>query len=183
MARRWQLPRGSRERDADGDGQISFEEFYEYLIKHSTVNEDSILHPHIKRWQSYADEHQYEKFLPGAPYRKVVEDIGMTNRDRFFNELYEITKELIGKEDLNLKSVCSIQRLQQTVPNLKEKQYLDCNANLYEFVEKDRSLNSGPTTYIFYHNGIEQRHKDWFNFMNFSRKNRGWKVKIEQKSQ
>ena len=163
--------------------QISFEDFYESLLEHSIVNEESILHQHIKKWQAYAEEHQYEKFLPGAPYRKVVEDIGMTNRERFFNELYEVTKELIGVEDLNLKSVCSIQQLQQTVPNLKDKQILECNANLYEFVEKDRSFNSGPTTYIFHHKGIEERHKDWFSFMNFTRKNRGWKIQIEQKSQ
>ena len=163
--------------------QISFEDFYESLLEHSIVNEESILHQHIKKWQAYAEEHQYEKFLPGAPYRKVVEDIGITNREKFFNELYEVTKELIGVEDLNLKSVCSIQQLQQTVPNLKDKQILECNANLYEFVEKDRSFNSGPTTYIFHHKGIEERHKDWFSFMNFTRKNRGWKIQIEQKSQ
>ena len=162
---------------------ISFEKFYEYLIDHSTTQEESVLHPHIRKWQDYAQDHQYEKFLPGAPYRKVVEDIGIVQRDNFYNELYEITKELIGEEDLNLKSVCSIQKLQQAVPDLKDKQYLDCNANLYEFVEKGRSLNSGPITYIFDHNGIEERHKDWFSFMNFSRKNRGWKVKVEQKSQ
>jgi effector-binding domain-containing protein len=79
--------------------------------------------------------------------------------------------------------VCSIQKLQQTVPDLTEQQYLDCYANLYEFVEKGASFYNGPITYIFYHQGIEKRHKDWFSFMNFSRKNRGWKVKIEQKSQ
>ena len=163
--------------------QISFEDFYESLLEHSIVNEESIFHQHIKKWQAYAEEHQYDKFLPGAPYRKVVEDIGMTNREKFFNELYEVTKELIGVEDLNLKSVCSIQQLQQTVPNLKDKQILECNANLYEFVEKDKSFNSGPTTYIFHHKGIEERHKDWFGFMNFVRKNRGWKVKVEKNVQ
>ena len=167
----------------DKKHQISLEEFYEHLIDHSTANEESILHPHVRKWQAYADEHQYARFLPGAPYQKVVEDIGMTNRNNFFDELYEMTKELIGAEDLNLKSVFNIQKLQQSVPDLKDKQILECNANLYEFVEKDRSLNNGPTTYVFHHNGIEERHKDWFSFMNFTRKNRGWKVKIEQISQ
>ena len=167
----------------DKKHQISLEEFYEHLIDHSTANEESILHPHVRKWQAYADEHQYARFHAGAPYQKVVEDIGMTNRNDFFDELYEMTKELIGAEDLNLKSVFNIQKLQQSVPNLKDKQILECNANLYEFVEKDRSLNNGPTTYVFHHNGIEERHKDWFSFMNFTRKNRGWKVKIEQISQ
>ena len=167
----------------DKKHQISLEEFYEHLIDHSTANEESILHPHVRKWQAYADEHQYARFHAGAPYQKVVEDIGMTNRNNFFDELYEVTKELIGAEDLNLKSVFNIQKLQQSVPNLKDKQILECNANLYEFVEKDRSLNNGPTTYVFHHNGIEERHKDWFSFMNFTRKNRGWKVKIEQISQ
>ena len=167
----------------DKKHQISLEEFYEHLIDHSTANEESILHPHVRKWQAYADEHQYARFHAGAPYQKVVEDIGMTNRNNFFDELYEVTKELIGAEDLNLKSVFNIQKLQQSVPDLKDKQILECNANLYEFVEKDRSLNNGPTTYVFHHNGIEERHKDWFSFMNFTRKNRGWKVKIEQISQ
>ena len=167
----------------DKKHQISLEEFYEHLIDHSTANEESILHPHVRKWQAYADEHQYARFHAGAPYQKVVEDIGMTNRNDFFDELYEMTKELIGAEDLNLKSVFNIQKLQQSVPDLKDKQILECNANLYEFVEKDRSLNNGPTTYVFHHNGIEERHKDWFSFMNFTRKNRGWKVKIEQISQ
>jgi|TARA_R110002167_G_scaffold95766_1_gene254594 putative methyltransferase len=167
----------------DKKHQISLEEFYEHLIDHSTANEESILHPHVRKWQAYADEHQYARFHAGAPYQKVVEDIGMTNRNNFFDELYEMTKELIGAEDLNLKSVFNIQKLQQSVPDLKDKQILECNANLYEFVEKDRSLNNGPTTYVFHHNGIEERHKDWFSFMNFTRKNRGWKVKIEQISQ
>ena len=167
----------------DKKHQISLEEFYEHLIDHSTANEESILHPHVRKWQAYADEHQYARFHAGAPYQKVVEDIGMTNRNNFFDELYETTKELIGAEDLNLKSVFNIQKLQQSVPDLKDKQILECNANLYEFVEKDRSLNNGPTTYVFHHNGIEERHKDWFSFMNFTRKNRGWKVKIEQISQ
>ena len=153
------------------------------MIDYSTTQEESVLHKHIRKWQAYADDHQYEKFLPGAPYQKVVEDIGMTQRDKFFSELYEVTKELIGEEDLNLKSVCSIQKLQQTVPQFTTEQYLDCNANLYEFVEKGRTLHSGPITYVFFHNGIEERHKDWFSFMNFSRKNRGWKVKVSQKSQ
>jgi len=163
--------------------KISFENFYEHLIEYSTNHADSILHPHVKKWQTYADEYRYEMFLPGAPYKKVIEDIGMTNRNKFFNELQEITESLIGKKDINLESVCRIQKLQQKVPNLKEEQILNCNANLYDFVEHQKPLEQKPTTYVFYHKGIEERHKDWFSFMNFARKSRGWKIKIEQKSQ
>ena len=144
---------------------------------------ESILKGLKKKWQNYANEYRYEMFVPGIHYQKVIEDLGIHNRNNFFNELFEITQNIVQNEDENLQSVCQIQKLQQTDPNLQEKQIIQCKANLYEYVEKNISLQAKPTTYVFYHKAIETRHKSWVSFMNFARKSKAWRIKVEQKSQ
>lgn len=163
--------------------KITFSKFYESILQHGFKNKTSVLHKHLNQWQNYANEYRYEMFVPGIHYQKVIEDLGIHNRNNFFNELFEITQNIVQNEDENLQSVCQIQKLQQTDPNLQEKQIIQCKANLYEYVEKNISLQAKPTTYVFYHKAIETRHKSWVSFMNFARKSKAWRIKVEQKSQ
>ena len=162
---------------------IPLDRFYEKILQISLKVEDTVLHTHLKKMETFAKKYRYDMFLMGWHNQEVLEDIGLYRREDFFKEIYQISDNLVVGEDPNLESVCMIQKLQQAVPDLKEKQILPCRANLYEYVEQNKNLVVKPTTYVFDHKGISDRHKNWFAFMNFSRKSSAWKIKVEQKSQ
>jgi hypothetical protein len=111
----------------------------------------------------------------------VLRDIGEYRRARFFKELYEVAHRLLPDFDPLLSEVFDLQEKIQRKYTDENEYHVTYRANLYEYItQKDTQLVTKTTNYRIDNLPIEDRFEDWFAFMNFARKNKGWQNKIEQ---
>ena len=157
---------------------IDFYIFYEKILEVSLMNSNSVFNAHALRWKQYADDLKFHYFIAGFVYADVLQDIGISQRKLTFKELEEIAQSLIGKDDPLLSDVVKLQELQQVIPDQEYPIYYKSLANVYEYIMMDAPLVKERTLYKIYHDKIEDRFKSWIEFMNFSRKNRGWESEI-----
>jgi len=157
---------------------IDFYLFYEKILEVSLMNSTSVFNAHALRWKQYADDLKFHYFIAGFVYADVLQDIGISQRKLTFKELKEIAQSLIGKDDPLLSDVVKLQELQQVIPGREYPVYHKSLANVYEYIMTDTPLVKENMLYKIYHDKIEDRFKSWIEFMNFSRKNRGWESKI-----
>ena len=116
-------------------------------------------------------------------YSEVLVDIGQHHRTKFFKEVYDIENNLIGEFDPLLSQVLDLQEKIQRQPIYKVHE-VTYDKNLYEYIQYDEPLVDEKTSYTLINDSLDARFKnDWISFMNFARKHRGWKVKVEKNVQ
>jgi len=161
----------------DKHHNISHEDFYEEILTAFLNDENSVYHPYLQQWSEYAHKLEFQYFTAGYVYKDLLIDIGVTQREKFFNDVYEVVKSVIGEFDPYLDQVFDLQKNMQYQPK-KTTHTVTCDNNLYEYItEKDQPLvhSNHLTQYTITHIEIEERFKDdWFGFMISARKRRGW---------
>jgi len=154
---------------------VAYEDFYEEILDYSIQNKDFPLHKYVLEWQGYADLKEFQWFTAGFPYQHVVTDIGVHSRQKFFQGLKKICKNLANNQ--HIEDVIALQEISQSTLEHKPVSEITTGANLYEYIEHNQPLVEKPKTYC-----VEQvriHHPTWFEFINFSRKNGNWKAKIK----
>jgi len=166
----------------DRQHNISHEDFYEELLATFLTDENSVYYPYLQQWSEYAQKLEFQYFTAGYVYKNVLMDIGITQREKFFDEVYRVTENILGEFDPHLDQVFDLQKNIQYQPN-KTTHVVTCNSNLYEYItEKDQPLvySNHLTQYTITNIEVEDRFKDdWFGFMVSARKRRGWKNDVE----
>lgn len=162
---------------------IKQQDFYEEMLKTFLQDEHSVYYQHLQKWKQHAENLEFQYFIGGLVYSEVLTDIGQRRRTKFFKELYRISNSLIEGSDPLLSQVLELQEKiqRQSEYNIH---HVTCDMNLYEYIEYDQPLVNNETKYTIINEKIDSRfNNDWIAFMNFSRKNRGWKAKVNKKSQ
>ena len=157
---------------------IAFEKFYEHMLDWALLNSDSAAHKWLKKWQGYADKLEFNMFWGGLTYAPVLEDLGLKNRERTFNDIFTVAKHFAPKDKL-LKDVMIIQELQQTVFEHKHLTEVTLSANVYEY-SLGKKLNIKPTEYkIRKAYPPKGTNPNWVVWMNSTRKNKKWQASVE----
>lgn len=162
---------------------IKQQDFYEKMLQTFLTNQESVYYPHLQKWSQYANNLEFQYFIGGFAYTEVLIDIGRYRRAKFFKEVYDIAHNLIGEFDPLLSQVLDLQEKIQRQPVYKVHE-VTYDKNLYEYILYDEPLVDEKTSYTLVNDSLDARFKnDWISFMNFARKNRGWKVKVEKNVQ
>jgi len=160
---------------------IAQKDFYEAVLDNFMSDSESVYYPHLQKWSQHAKDLEFQYFLAGYVYMDVLRDIGEYRRARFFKELYEVAHRLLPDFDPLLSEVFDLQEKIQRKYTDENEYHVTYRANLYEYItQKDTQLVTKTTNYRIDNLPIEDRFEDWFAFMNFARKNKGWQNKIEQ---
>jgi len=158
---------------------VPFEQFYEYLLDWGLANEQAVAHKWLKKWQAYGDKLEFNMFLAGMTYAPVMEDLGVTNRTKAFEDIMTVARNF-APEDPLLLDVMIIQERQQTSYDHPPTTEITLGANVFEYALGKEELVIRPTKYKIHRRyPFKDTNPTWVQWMNTKRKNKGWQAQVE----
>ena len=159
---------------------VPFEKFYEKLLDYGLSTPGSAFYPWLNKWQGYADKLEFNMFLAGLTYSPVMEDLGITNRQRTYQDIYAIARWFAPFDPL-LEDVMTAQEQQQTTFDHADTTTITLGANVYEFSLGKESLNEQPTEYEFRRAYPPAgTNPSWVEWYNSTRKSKKWQANVKQ---
>lgn len=154
--------------------KISPSVFYEKLLDYGLSHTDYPLHQYLEKWKKYADDKEYQWFTQGYVQKDMINDIGITNRKKFYYHLTQVCKSMI--DDPLIDDVIKLQEIAQSTFEHDVTSEIEFDANLYEYIEHNKDFTNNNTQYKVEQSRIS--HPTWFDFMTFARKNGNWRAKF-----
>jgi len=161
---------------------MPFEKFYERLLEYGLATEDCAAHKWLKKWQAYGDKLEFNMFLAGMTYAPVMEDLGITNRTKTFQDILTVAREFATDDPL-LQDVMIMQERQQTLYAHAPITEITLGANVFEYALGKEDLIIQPTDYKIYRKyPSKDTDPTWVQWMNTKRKNKGWQATVSYKT-
>lgn len=160
---------------------ISWQKFYDHLLSYCWNHDTQEIYRWIKKWKYMLEvEKKYETFAQaGNSYKEFMQDIGVTNRKKFFDDMKIVCKELV-KNDQYIDEVIKLAEIYQCSLDQPEEMTVKFQCNLFDYITKDVDLLPKETTYI-----VQKPHmstNDWPAFIHNSRYNGFWRCTINEET-